>query len=265
MVQQTLKSPTDLLHFQLRTALTMENDSLAALGELATRQVRRDQEALLASCGRDQGADREPAAGLPAARAQGVDGAVAEHQGHLEAGGLAARASAPKLRDQVALSAPWATSTTRLRLPGTDRAGFGDGTLGRGEPAAGGTSIRRCTRARSCRRRCSRSSPDRVGGPECSLTRTGNSVRSKTGFGEHFRARTLRDTPTSLRDESSEVLDPIGKPARYGRRVAPARLGAGRRAASCLTLGDYGAPRSRNSRPRHAGPVDERMPRPGTS
>jgi ferritin-like metal-binding protein YciE len=35
MVQQTLKSPTDLLHFQLRTALTMENDSLAALGELA--------------------------------------------------------------------------------------------------------------------------------------------------------------------------------------------------------------------------------------
>ena len=35
MVQQTLKSPGDLLHFQLRTAMTMENDSLAALGELA--------------------------------------------------------------------------------------------------------------------------------------------------------------------------------------------------------------------------------------
>ena len=35
MVQQTLMSPTDLLHFQLRTALTMENDSLAALGDLA--------------------------------------------------------------------------------------------------------------------------------------------------------------------------------------------------------------------------------------
>jgi ferritin-like metal-binding protein YciE len=34
MVQQTLQSPTDLLHFQLRTAMTMENDSLAALGEL---------------------------------------------------------------------------------------------------------------------------------------------------------------------------------------------------------------------------------------
>ena len=35
MVQQTLDSPTELLHFQLRTALTMENDSLEALGELA--------------------------------------------------------------------------------------------------------------------------------------------------------------------------------------------------------------------------------------
>src|SRR5688572_723844 len=34
MVQQTLKTPDDLLHFQLRTAMTMENDSLAALGEL---------------------------------------------------------------------------------------------------------------------------------------------------------------------------------------------------------------------------------------
>jgi ferritin-like metal-binding protein YciE len=35
MVQQTLTSPTELLHFQLRTAMTMENDSLDALGELA--------------------------------------------------------------------------------------------------------------------------------------------------------------------------------------------------------------------------------------
>src|SRR5687768_8123567 len=34
MVQQTLQSPTDLLHFQLRMAMTMENDSLAAPGEL---------------------------------------------------------------------------------------------------------------------------------------------------------------------------------------------------------------------------------------
>ncbi|MCD5345520.1 ferritin-like domain-containing protein [Agromyces sp. S2-1-8] len=36
MVRQSLESPGDLLHFQLRTALTMENDSLAALGDLAS-------------------------------------------------------------------------------------------------------------------------------------------------------------------------------------------------------------------------------------
>ena len=36
MAQQTLETPTDLLQFQLRTALTMEADSLAALGELAS-------------------------------------------------------------------------------------------------------------------------------------------------------------------------------------------------------------------------------------
>lgn len=35
MPQTTLESPQDLLRFQLRTALTMEDDSLAALKELA--------------------------------------------------------------------------------------------------------------------------------------------------------------------------------------------------------------------------------------
>ena len=34
MVQQKIDTPDALLHLQLRTALTMENDSLAALGEL---------------------------------------------------------------------------------------------------------------------------------------------------------------------------------------------------------------------------------------
>lgn len=34
MSQLTLETPTDLLRYQLRTALTMEDDSLAALGEL---------------------------------------------------------------------------------------------------------------------------------------------------------------------------------------------------------------------------------------
>lgn len=36
MSQNKLESPQDLLRFQLRTALTMEDDSLAALKELAT-------------------------------------------------------------------------------------------------------------------------------------------------------------------------------------------------------------------------------------
>jgi len=35
MAQLTLESPLELLHYQLRTAQTMEADSLAALGELA--------------------------------------------------------------------------------------------------------------------------------------------------------------------------------------------------------------------------------------
>ncbi len=36
MPKLTLESPTDLLHYQLRSALTMEHDSLAALKELAS-------------------------------------------------------------------------------------------------------------------------------------------------------------------------------------------------------------------------------------
>lgn len=36
MSQTTLETPADLLRFQLRTAVTMEEDSLAALGELAS-------------------------------------------------------------------------------------------------------------------------------------------------------------------------------------------------------------------------------------
>lgn len=36
MAQQTLETPTDLLQYQLRTALTMEADSLASLGELTS-------------------------------------------------------------------------------------------------------------------------------------------------------------------------------------------------------------------------------------
>lgn len=42
MSQAKLESPSDLLRFQLRTALTMEEDSLAALGELASAAKSRD-------------------------------------------------------------------------------------------------------------------------------------------------------------------------------------------------------------------------------
>lgn len=42
MSQTTLESPADLLRFTLRTAMTMEEDSLAALGEL--EQAARSQD-----------------------------------------------------------------------------------------------------------------------------------------------------------------------------------------------------------------------------
>lgn len=42
MALATLESPTDLLQYQLRTALTMEDDSLAALGELSAAAKSRD-------------------------------------------------------------------------------------------------------------------------------------------------------------------------------------------------------------------------------
>jgi len=42
MSQINLETPEDLLRFQLRTAMTMEEDSLAALGELAEAAVSPD-------------------------------------------------------------------------------------------------------------------------------------------------------------------------------------------------------------------------------
>ncbi len=42
MATQTLSTPDELLHFQLRTALTMEDDSLAALGVLAKAAKSKD-------------------------------------------------------------------------------------------------------------------------------------------------------------------------------------------------------------------------------
>lgn len=42
MSQRSLETPTDLLRFQLRTAMTMEQDSLAALGDLAEAAPSKD-------------------------------------------------------------------------------------------------------------------------------------------------------------------------------------------------------------------------------
>ncbi len=105
MVQQTLKSPTDLLHFQLRTALTMENDSLAALGELTKAARSADIKKLFrhhADETKEQIANLQQVFRLlelkestaPSPSTKGIS---------RQAASLLER-SAPKLRDQVALS-----------------------------------------------------------------------------------------------------------------------------------------------------------------
>ena len=105
MVQQTLKSPTDLLHFQLRTALTMENDSLAALGELAKAARSAEIKKLFrhhADETKEQIANLQQVFQLlelkestaPSPSTKGIS---------RQAASLLER-SAPKLRDQVALS-----------------------------------------------------------------------------------------------------------------------------------------------------------------
>ena len=105
MVQQTLESPTDLLHFQLRTALTMENDSLAALGELAKAAKSAEIKQLFrhhADETKEQLANLQQVFQLlelkestaPSPSTKGIS---------KQAASLLER-SAPKLRDQVALS-----------------------------------------------------------------------------------------------------------------------------------------------------------------
>lgn len=105
MVQQTLKTPTDLLHFQLRTAMTMENDSLAALGELAKSAKSAEIKQLFrhhADETKEQIANLQQVFRLlelkestaPSPSTKGIS---------KQAASLLER-SAPKLRDQVALS-----------------------------------------------------------------------------------------------------------------------------------------------------------------
>ena len=105
MPQRSLESPLDLLQFQLRTALTMEDDSLAALADLAKAARSADIKKMFrhhADETKEQVDNlkkvfvllefRETSAPSPSTK--GIS---------RQAGSLIER-SAPKLRDQVVLS-----------------------------------------------------------------------------------------------------------------------------------------------------------------
>ncbi|WP_402842972.1 ferritin-like domain-containing protein [Microbacterium sp. GXS0129] len=106
MVQQTLDTPDQLVHFQLRTALTMEHDSLAAVQELAGAARSADIKKLfrhhadetreqIENLGKVFEALELKQSTSPSPSTKGIS---------KQAGSLIER-SAPKLRDQVALSA----------------------------------------------------------------------------------------------------------------------------------------------------------------
>ena len=105
MAQQTLETPSDLLQYQLRTALTMEADSLAALAELTAAAKSADIKKMFrhhASETKEQVANLHQIFKLldlrdstaPSPTTKGIN---------KQAGSLIAK-SAPKLRDQVVLS-----------------------------------------------------------------------------------------------------------------------------------------------------------------
>ncbi|WP_350348312.1 DUF892 family protein [Agromyces sp. G08B096] len=105
MVQQTLTTAEELLHYQLRSALTMENDSLAALGELASAAKSPEIKQLFrhhADETKEQIANLQQVFKLldykettaPSPSTKGIS---------KQAASLLER-SAPKLRDQVALA-----------------------------------------------------------------------------------------------------------------------------------------------------------------
>ncbi|MCD1571332.1 YciE/YciF ferroxidase family protein [Agromyces mediolanus] len=105
MPKQTLESPQDLLHFQLRTAMTMENDSLAALQELAgavkSAEIRKlfkhHQDETKEQIANLQEAFRLLEFKESTAPSPSTKGISKQAESLLER-------SAPKLRDQVALA-----------------------------------------------------------------------------------------------------------------------------------------------------------------
>lgn len=105
MAPRSLESPADLLQFQLRTAMTMEDDSLAALGELAKAARSADIKKMFrhhADETKEQVENLRKVFGLldlrestaPSPSTKGIS---------RQAGSLIER-SAPKLRDQVVLA-----------------------------------------------------------------------------------------------------------------------------------------------------------------
>lgn len=105
MVQQTIDTPLELLHFQLRSAVTMENDSLAALGELATAARSREITKLFrhhADETREQLDNLEKVFGILELRATTAPSPSTKGISK-QAASLIER-SAPKLRDQVAVA-----------------------------------------------------------------------------------------------------------------------------------------------------------------
>jgi ferritin-like metal-binding protein YciE len=105
MVQQSLETPDQLIHFQLRTALTMEHDSLAAVKDLATaarssdikklfRHHADETEEQIANLGKVFQLLELKETTAPSPSTKGIS---------KQAASLLER-SAPKLRDQVAVA-----------------------------------------------------------------------------------------------------------------------------------------------------------------
>ncbi|MEO5534633.1 MAG: DUF892 family protein [Pseudolysinimonas sp.] len=105
MVQQTLQTPPELLHYQLRTALTMEDDSLAALGELSKGAKSAEVKQMFrhhADETKEQIANLHRVFQLLDLKLSKAPSPSTKGIGK-QAGSLIER-SAPKLRDQVVLS-----------------------------------------------------------------------------------------------------------------------------------------------------------------
>src|SRR5215207_9338531 len=105
MTQTLLETPADLLRFDLRTAVTMENDSLAALGELTKAARSADIKKMFRHHAEETKEQQQnlkrvfallelPESTAPSPSTKGIS---------RQAGSLIAR-SAPKLRDRVVLA-----------------------------------------------------------------------------------------------------------------------------------------------------------------